>query len=121
MKVEVGILFQEFFVNARLPRSFRSYFLTLIPKVRCPFDLRNFRPISLLGCLYKLVAKVVEARLGAVMDKLISPTQSAFLKGRQLVDGVAVVNEVVDLAWKKKNVCLILKVDFEKAYDSVSW
>jgi hypothetical protein len=55
------------------------------------------------------------------MDKLISPNQSAFIKGRQLVDGVVAVNEIIDLARKEKRSCLIFKVDFEKTYDSVSW
>ncbi|MCI06917.1 LINE-1 reverse transcriptase like, partial [Trifolium medium] len=55
------------------------------------------------------------------MDPIISKNQSAFLKGRFLADGVVVVNEVVDLARRLKKECLILKVDFEKAYDSVSW
>ncbi|GAU22757.1 hypothetical protein TSUD_129690 [Trifolium subterraneum] len=52
------------------------------------------------------------------MEKLISPNQSAFIKGRQLVDGVLAVNEIIDFARKSKRSCLIFKVDFEKAYDS---
>ncbi|KAK2393020.1 hypothetical protein QL285_055002 [Trifolium repens] len=55
------------------------------------------------------------------MDSLTSRNQSAFIKGRLLVDGVLVINEVVDWVKKTKNKCLIFKVDFEKAYDSVSW
>ncbi|GAU29935.1 hypothetical protein TSUD_360500 [Trifolium subterraneum] len=55
------------------------------------------------------------------MPKLISPNQSAFIKGRQLVDGVVAVNEFIDLARKLKRDCFIFKVDFEKPYDIVSW
>jgi hypothetical protein len=55
------------------------------------------------------------------MSSLVAHTQSAFIKGRNLVDGVLVVNEVVDLAKKSGKECLIFKVDFEKAYDSVEW
>jgi hypothetical protein len=55
------------------------------------------------------------------MDSVISSNQSAFIKGRNLVDGVVIVNEVVDWAKKAKKDCLIIKVDFEKAYDSVDW
>jgi hypothetical protein len=51
----------------------------------------------------------------------VASTQSAFLKGRYLVDGVMIVNEVVDMTKKSGKDCLILKVDFEKAYDSVDW
>jgi hypothetical protein len=56
-----------------------------------------------------------------VIGKLIPKTQSAFLKGRQLVEGVVVVNEVIDFAKKTGKECMIFKVDFEKAYDSVDW
>ncbi|XP_045810823.1 uncharacterized protein LOC123905246 [Trifolium pratense] len=55
------------------------------------------------------------------MNALIPNTQSVFLKGRQLVEGVVVVNEVIDFANKSGNECLILKVNFEKVYDSVDW
>jgi hypothetical protein len=96
-----------------------SYFVTLIPKVNSPFSLGDFRPISLLGILYKLIAKVLASRLAKVMNTLIAPTQSTFIKGRNLVDGVLVMNELVDLARRQRKQCLIFKVDFEKAYDSV--
>jgi hypothetical protein len=83
--------------------------------------LRDFRSISLLGCIYKLLAKVLAVRLAKVIDPLILLTQTAFLKGRQLVEEVVVVNEVIDYAKKTGKECFILKVDFEKAYDSVDW
>jgi len=50
------------------------------------------------------------------MNVIISLNQSAFLKGRSLVDGVLVINEIVDFAKKSNLDCLFLKVDFEKAY-----
>jgi hypothetical protein len=100
MKGDVKLMFDQFFVNASLPKSFSSFFVALIPKVKSPFGLNEFRLISLLGCLYKLVAKVLAARLARVRNSIVASTQSAFLKGRLLVDGVLVVNEVVDLAKK---------------------
>ncbi|GAU36827.1 hypothetical protein TSUD_320640 [Trifolium subterraneum] len=121
MKHDVRIMFDQFHGNACLPKSLLSYFLTLIPKVNSPQDLGDFRPISLLGCLYKMIAKVLAARLARVIGELIPKTQSAFLKGRQLVECVVVVNEVIDFAKKAGKECLIFKVDFEKAYDSVDW
>jgi hypothetical protein len=115
------LMFEQFHDNSCLPRSFISYFVTLITKVSSPSFLSDFRPISLLGCLYKIIAKVLAKRLAKVMDLVISSNQSAFIKGRNLVDGVLVVNEVVDWAKKTKNECLIFKVNFEKAYDLVDW
>jgi len=95
--------------------------VALIPKVSSPMELKDFGPISLLGCLYKLLAKVLARRMVGVMNSIISSNQSAFLKGRNLVDRVMVIGELVDYAKKAKRKCLILKVDFEKAYDSVDW
>jgi hypothetical protein len=121
IKGEVRIMFDQFHGNASLPNGLLSYFITLIPKVPNPTALGDFRPISLLGCLYKLIAKVLAGRLSKVMNSVVSNSQTAFLKGRHLVDGVVVINEIVDLAKKFGRECLIFKVDFEKAYDSVDW
>lgn len=57
----------------------------------------------------------------SIWDASISPVQSAFVKGRNLVDGVFVENEVIDFAKRNKKERLIIKVDFEKAYNSVNW
>jgi hypothetical protein len=121
VKGDLKKLLLEFYVNGKIPKEMLSYFITLILKVPNPHSIFEFRPISLLGNLYKIVAKMLATRLGTVMDKIISKNQSAFIKGRLLVDGVLTVNEVVDLAKTAKQKCMIFKVDFEKAYDSVNW
>ncbi|MCI18229.1 transposon TX1 putative protein [Trifolium medium] len=82
IKREVGVMFDQFFTTATLPRSLSSYFLTLIPMVDSPLRIGDFRPISLVGSLYKLVAKVLAGRLAKVMDKLISPNQIDFYPGK---------------------------------------
>lgn len=81
----------------------------------------DFRPVSLVGSLYKIFSKVLASRLSSVMDKLISPNQSSFLKARLLVDGVVAVNELVDFLKHNKEPYLLFKVDFEKSYNSVRW
>jgi hypothetical protein len=55
------------------------------------------------------------------MGSIIASSQSAFIKGRQLMDGVVVMNEIIDYARRAKKECLIFKIDFSKAYDSVEW
>ncbi|GKV34792.1 hypothetical protein SLEP1_g43134 [Rubroshorea leprosula] len=60
-------------------------------------------------------------RLKGVMSGIISDSQSAFLGGRQLVDSVLVLNEVVDEVKLKKQKSFVFKADFEKAYDCVDW
>jgi len=82
MKHEVKSFFDQFYGNETFPRSLLSYFVTLIPKVKDPVCLNEFRPISLLGSLYKWISKVLAKRLLKVMSSVISIAQSAFLKGR---------------------------------------
>lgn len=83
--------------------------------------LSDFRPISLVGCLYKIVAKILTARLKKVMDYLVSENQSAFIGGRQILDSVLIANEVVESCKREKKEVVLFKLDFQKAYDSVSW
>jgi hypothetical protein len=71
--------------------------------------------------LYKILSKILANRLKRVMSKLISKCQSAFLPQRQILDGVVVLNEIIDLTKRRKDDCLLFKVDFERAYDSVNW
>lgn len=71
--------------------------------------------------MYKITAKLLALRFKSILGKVISRWQSAFLPGRQILDGVVVVNEMIDLVKKRKDECLLLKMDFKKAYDSVSW
>ncbi|GKV49682.1 hypothetical protein SLEP1_g56420 [Rubroshorea leprosula] len=107
--------------DGRLVRGLNSSFLTYIPKKLSPRELKDFRPISLIGCMYKLLAKVLANRLKDVMPGIISETQSAFVGGRQLVDSVLVLNEVVDEVRKRKQPAFVFKADFQKAYDCVNW
>ncbi|GKV29990.1 hypothetical protein SLEP1_g38860 [Rubroshorea leprosula] len=112
---------QEFFRNDKLVRGINSSFIVLIPKKDNPIDLKDYRPISLIGSLYKIISKVLANRIKKVLPKLISGTQSAFLGGRQITDGILILNEVVEEIKRKKISSFIFKADFEKAYDSLNW
>jgi len=111
----------EFHGNAILPKAITASFLALIPKSDSPQELNDYIPICLIGSLYKIVAKLLAKRIKKVIGKLISDCQTAFVPGRQILDGVLVINELIDLAKRKRKECLLLKVDFEKAYDFVNW
>lgn len=111
----------EFHSNGRLVKGSNSSFIVLIPKKDGACGLNQFRPISLIGCLYKVIAKVLSRRLKMVMHKLIGEPQSAFISGRNILDGAVVLNEVVEEAKKSKKERLVFKVDFTKAFDTVDW
>lgn len=98
-----------------------STFLTLIPKVDDPLSLADYRPISLVGCQYKILIKLLANRLKRVMPTLISENQSAFVGDRQILDEVLLENEVVNWAKSCSKKLMLIKIDFAKAYDCVNW
>ena len=69
-------------VSGRIPASFNSTFIALIPKTDNPETLYEFRPISLCNCIYKIVSKVIARRLKAILSENISAEQFGFLEGR---------------------------------------
>jgi hypothetical protein len=95
--------------------------LTLIPKIENANEMRFFRPISLINCSFKIFSKVLTDRLGKVSQRLVSPNQSAFIKGRYILERVVIAHELVHEGHKSKEPRVILKLDYEKAYDRVSW
>ncbi|XP_058759231.1 uncharacterized protein LOC131632499 [Vicia villosa] len=93
----------------------------LIPKNTNPQNIGEYRPICLVGSIYKILAKILAARLKVVIGSLISYNQTAFVPDMNMMDGFLLVNEIIDWSRRNKKKCLLLKVEFKKAYDSVSW
>ena len=89
-------MFKEFHEHSSFLKSLNNTFLVLIPKKGGAEDLGDFKPISLLGGLYKLLAKVLANRLKKVVGKVVSPARNAFVMGRQILDASLIVNEVID-------------------------
>ena len=111
----------EFYVSGIFPRGSNVSFITLIPKVTDPQLLKEYRPISLIGYMYKIVVKILANRLKQVMHLIIDERQSTFIEGRHLLHSVLIANEVVEEARRNQKPCIVFKVDYEKAYDSISW
>ncbi|XP_019447350.1 PREDICTED: uncharacterized protein LOC109350582 [Lupinus angustifolius] len=86
--------------------------------IKNPSKIQDFRPITLVGSLYKIIAKILAGRLKKVVSSLISASQSAFLQDRNILATTVVINEVIHSAKKDMGGCLLFKVGFEKAYDS---
>jgi len=74
-----------------------------------------------VGCLYKIIAKILSNRLDLVLPSIIYRNQFAFIEGKGLLDSVIVANEVIEEARNNRKQCLIVKLDFEKPYDLVCW
>jgi hypothetical protein len=95
--------------------------LSLIPKVTGAVDIKQFRPIALINVIFKIVSKAYAIRLSPVAHRTISLAQMAFIKGRFIQDGPLALHEVIQELKSKKLPAVLLKLDFEKAYDRVSW
>ncbi|RZB79929.1 UDP-galactose/UDP-glucose transporter 5 [Glycine soja] len=121
LKLDIIRFLYEFHANGIFPKGGNASFIALLPKVPDPQNLYEFRPISLIGCVYKIVAKLLANRLKRIMPDIIDERQSAFVAGRQLLHSAIIANEVVEEAKRRKKSCLVFKADFERAYDSVSW
>ena len=87
-----------------------------MPKKGGAKDLKDFRSISLVGELYKLLAKVLANRLKKVVDNLMSDFQNAFVVGKQILDVVSLIPNL-KATWEE----LFAKLDIEKAYNHVDW
>lgn len=111
----------QFHRSNKIVKGLNSVFVVLIPKIANPTSLNDYRPISLIGCLYKILSKILSNRLKSVLPKVISPAQSAFISGRQIIDSALILNELVDEMKLKKKSGFIFKADFSKAFDCVSW
>ena len=92
----------------------------LIPKPGKSTDIRNWRPISLLNCDYKILAKTITFRLLPFLENYISQTQQAAIKGRQLHNVLLNIKSAIDYVNDISHPLALLQLDFAKGFDNVS-
>ena len=118
---DVMDFFDYFHRHSVFERFLNASFLTLIPKKCNAVNIKDFRPISLVGSVYKLLSKVLANRLRVDLENLTSESQNSFVGGRQILDSMLIVNECLDSRLKSRLPGVVCKLDIEKAYDHVNW
>ena len=121
LKEDIFDTVTKFFTYGGSLRHLNVTWVTLIPKNDNPTAIEEYRPISMVGSIYKIIAKILSSRLKEVIAPLIDESQNAFVGNRQILDGVLIANE--SLAWLKKQKIsgALIKIDFQMAYDSINW
>jgi hypothetical protein len=94
--------------------------ITLITKEKEVRRIQQYRPICMLNVSFKIFTKVMAHRLTSIACRITKPSRSAFLPGRYILEGVVVLHETIHELKRKKQSGLILKLDFERAYDKVN-
>jgi hypothetical protein len=95
IKGDLMQMFRDLAKGYRPLFSLNSVTITLIPKVQESKVIQQYRLICLLNVSYKIFTKVATNRLGLVVDKVVSPTQFAFIKGHNILEGMVILHETV--------------------------
>ncbi|RVX22528.1 Transposon TX1 uncharacterized 149 kDa protein [Vitis vinifera] len=121
IKEDLMRVFFEFHTKGVINQSTNATFIAMVPKKSQTFKISDYRPISLVTSLYKIIAKVLSGRLRKVLHETSFGSQGVFVEGRQILDAVLTANEVVDEKRRSGEEWVVFKIDFEKAYDHVDW
>lgn len=84
-------------------------------------NFNEYKPISLCNLCYKLITKIIAERISPILGKAVSREQFSFLPNHQISDAVGVAHECLHSIKLKRLSAFILKLDIQKAYDSVEW
>lgn len=122
MSIPITRLVNSTLRTGRILVGMLEAFVTLIPKKENQEPASDFRPITLLNVIFKIISKVLVNRMQPLMKKLIEPFQNSFLLGRSTMDNIILAQEVVHGMRHKtgKKGTMVIKLDLHKAYDSIN-
>nr|CAD1825938.1 unnamed protein product [Ananas comosus var. bracteatus] len=120
-KAEEGRVLNSFYNGTTALDEINSSWLCLIPKKNEALLAKDYRPISLVHSMVKLISKVLASRLQNYMDDLINPHQTAFIKGRRIFDNFNSAHILAHHLYTSKRSAALLKIDFERTFDNINW
>ena len=107
-------------LTGELTHSHQASYLRLIPKEgKIPTNLKNWRPITLSNCDYKIITKTLAKRLTGAVADVIGPTQTAYIPGRQITDNLHMLLHATETSAREDLDSMLVSLDAEKAFDSV--
>jgi hypothetical protein len=121
IRTEVWEILEDSRATGKVLQALNATFITLIPKEGQAHQPRQYRPIALCNVIYKLLTKVIARRLKPILPAIISPEQSGYVEGRQILDSIILAHEVIHSLQKTKTPGMLLKLDLSKAFDKLSW
>lgn len=121
LKEEISFIVQGFYDHSIDLAPINQANIIMIPKKEIPEKVGDYRPISVMNVVPKLISKLLSTRLASVLPDLICSCQTAFVKGRQITENFNATREILHhISSGAKSACFI-KIDFSKAFDSVNW
>lgn len=112
----------HFFSTGILPAATNATILTLVPKFPGASKISEFRPISCLNTVCKLISRLLVKKLKTILPSLILPCQTAFVQGRLLLENTVLASDLINGYHMNKGAKKItIKVDIAKAFDTLSW
>ena len=122
LKVFITNAINSCFHKGILSQTLRQSIITCLPKgTKDRQYLKNWRPISILCVTYKLASSVIANRIKPYLSDIISSTQTGFIAGRYMGDSTRLIYDIIHYAESKDLTNLLMLIDFEKAFDSISW
>ena len=122
LKIYILNAVNTIFEKKILPVSQRLGIITCLPKGDKPRHyIKNWRPITLLNVLYKLISGCITARIKTTLNLLISNTQTGFIPGRYIGENTRLIFDLMAYTEQNSIPGLLVLIDFEKAFDSISW
>ena len=121
LKVPFLNMLKETYTQGELPVSARKAVLSLLYKKGDKNDLKNYRPISLMNCDYKILAAILATRMQKVIKEIVSKSQTGYIKGRYIGTNARNIIDIYEYIENESLEGIVICLDFAKAFDTVEW